>query len=59
MDFANKDKAQLNTKSLDVFLAISGNVFGDNFEKFTGQNPTQTIYSGKQVIHLELSIHII
>ena len=59
MDFTNKDKAQVNKKSLDVFLAISGNVFGDKFDKFTAQNPTQTTYSGKHVIHLELRIHII
>ena len=51
MDFINKDKAQVNKKSLDVFLAIPGNVFGDKFDKFTAQNPTQTFYSGKQVIH--------
>ena len=59
MDFTNKDKAQVNKKSLDVSLAISGNVFGDKFDKFTAQNATQTIYSGKHVIPLELRIHII
>ena len=59
MDFTNKDKAQVNKKSLDVFLAISENVFGDKFNKFTAKNPTQITYSGKQVIHLELRIHII
>ena len=59
MNFANKDKTPVNKKSLDVSLAISGNVFGDKFDKFTAQNPTQTINSGKQVSHLELRIHII